>query len=224
MDIPRFSIIIPAYNEEDFIVRIISECLSLDLDKEVIVVDDGSSDRTAELVQKFFSPEHVTLIRNDKNRGKGYSMRVGLESAKGEYIVYQDADLEYPPSNILKMAGLLEQQTDMVVGVRVVNNCTLGDVSLCSLVCNKLFIRLLKIPDVWSGHRIIRREALMTLPWRSNRFEIETELTIKAVKRKWHIEFTPISYLPRSRGEGKKIGTRDFFAICWTYCREMFAI
>lgn len=221
---PKFSVIIPAYNEEKTIVRVVEEVLALKetLDLEVIVVDDGSTDLTVRRVRENFSEVDVHLVRVPINKGKGNAMREGLAAARGEYVVYQDADLEYPPSNILTMADCLKPETDMVIGVRTVNAMTLAEVSICSLVCNKLFIRLLKVPDVWSGHRIIRRQALIELDLKTDRFEIETVLTIRAIKRKWHLEFQPISYLPRNWAEGKKIGTVDFFKICHVYAKEMW--
>jgi len=218
---PKFSVIIPAYNEQDTIVRVVKEVLALDLDMEIIVIDDGSDDFTVREVRQNFNKNLVTLLRNHVNKGKGYSMRKALDTAKGQFIIFQDADLEYPPSNIKTMMKYLTPETDMVVGVRVVNALTLAEVSLCSLVCNKLFMRLIKVPDVWSGHRIIKRESLLALELNTNRFEVETELTIRAIKRKWNLEFTPISYFPRSKEEGKKIGLTDFFKICHIYAREM---
>ena len=219
LELRLVSILIAAYNEENFVGKTLEEVLSLPFEKQVIVVDDGSTDSTYSVLESFGSD--ITLIKNVENRGKGYSLRKALDYAVGESVVIQDADGEYPPSNIEK---LVERQkrvdVDMVVGMRMMDLVALyKDVSLTSFVANKLFVKLMGIPDVFSGQRLLKTDLARMMRLESDGFEIETEISLKALKFNASIEFVPIFYYPRRREEGKKIGLSDFLKISRYYLK-----
>lgn len=210
---PKYSIIIPAYNEEATIADIIERCCALDIDKEVIVVDDGSTDATKEIALKYLGD--ISFMPLQQNRGKGAAMKAGVKASRAQYVIFQDADAEYPPENILKM---LEQHSEekMVVGERTLPHASLNDVSLGSLVANKLFSRIVGFTDVLSGHRIMEKKFFESLFLESEGFEIETEITLKTLESGVPVLIVPITYSPRSWSEGKKIGFSDFLKIMLT--------
>ncbi|WP_029523654.1 glycosyltransferase family 2 protein [Persephonella sp. KM09-Lau-8] len=213
------SVLIAAYNEERFIGRTLEDVLSLPFDKEVIVVDDGSTDGTYSVLESF--GRDIILVRNSKNRGKGYSLRKALEYASKENVVIQDADGEYPPFNIERLIERKEKaNADMVVGMRMMDLVALyRDVSLASFVANKIFVKLIGIPDVFSGQRLIKTDLARKMNLESDGFEIETEISLKALRLNASIEFVPIYYYPRKREEGKKIGFQDFIKISKYYLK-----
>lgn len=214
MSLENTTAIIPALNEESSIGRVLEETLKVC--PNVIVVDDGSTDRTAEIVRGGY--REVTLLRHDERRGKGAAVRYALEKTKTPYVALQDADCEYPPNNLalLAEAGMC----DMVVGQRtMVVTDFYRQVSLGSFTANKIFAHLAGVPDVFSGQRILRTDFMRSLDLRSNGFEIETEMTFKAIKRKASILFVPVGYHPRTKAEGKKICFRDFLKISAMYCK-----
>jgi len=217
------TILIAAYNEEKFVGKTLEEVLSLPFRKQVVVVDDGSKDGTYSILRSF--GEDIVLLRNLENRGKGYSLRKALRYAVGKDVVFQDADGEYPPANIERLIDKREKAgADMVVGMRTMDVVALyRDVSLTSFVANKIFVKLMGIPDVFSGQRLLKTELLKRMSLESEGFEIEAEISLKALKLNASIEFVPVSYYPRKREEGKKIGFYDFLKISGYYLKFRFS-
>ena len=215
------SILVPLYNEEEFVAPLLERVLEAPLPdgmrREVVVVDDGSTDGSAEIVAEMSArcPE-IRFLRHESNRGKGASIRSAIEHAQGEYSIIQDSDLEYDPReyrNLLR--PLLEGKADVVYGSRVmivgerrvlyfwhsVANWLLTE--FCNLVAD------LNLTDMETCYKAFRTSLLKSIPLRSNRFGIEPELTIKVARRQVRIYETPISYHGRTYEEGKKIGLRD---------------
>lgn len=215
------SILVPLYNEEEFVAPLLERVLQAPLPdgmrREVVVVDDGSTDGSAEIVAEMAArcPE-IQLVRHERNRGKGASIRTAIEHAQGEYSIIQDSDLEYDPReyrNLLR--PLLEGKADVVYGSRFmivgerrvlyfwhsVANWLLTE--FCNLVAD------LNLTDMETCYKAFRTSLLKSIPLRSNRFGIEPELTIKVARRQVRIYETPISYHGRTYEEGKKIGLRD---------------
>ena len=188
------------------------------IEKEIIVVDDDSKDNTFNLLKQ---QRGIILIKHEKNKGKGGAMRTGLNVANGDIITFQDADLEYDPNDykyLIKI--LLEEGLDIVYGSRFLGKKFkligkekiilpfhwLGN-HVLSLVTSTLFGQ--KITDMETGYKMFRKEVIKNLNLRSNRFEIEPEITAKILKRGYKIKEVPISYNPRNFSEGKKITIKD---------------
>jgi len=216
------SIIIPAYNEINFIDAIIAAVSSTPYDKEIIVVDDSSTDGTREYL-KGLKQEGLSTIFHDANQGKGAAIRTGIARAQGDIIIIQDADLEYDPRDYPKLLEpILEGKADVVYGSRFLGGPHrvfyfwhyLGNY-LVTLISN-VFANL-NLTDMETGYKVFTREALNGITIESNRFGFEPEITAKIAKKKCRIYEIPISYYGRGYEEGKKITWRDgikaFFTI-----------
>ena len=226
--LPQFhtlSVIIPVYNERKTVMKLLQQVARqpLSLHKELVIVDDCSTDGTRELLQETDLPEllggnganSVQLVLHDKNQGKGAAVRSGLEHVTGELVLIQDADLEYDPRDYpLLITPILEGHADAVFGNRfhngphrvprywryVLNRCF-------SLLCNML--TGLSIHDVTACYKVFRRELFSQFHIRSDRFSIETEITVKLAKLGARIYEVPIVYHGRTYAEGKKISWTD---------------
>jgi dolichol-phosphate mannosyltransferase len=220
------SIVIPAYNEERFIGRLLELIKDVDLapvgiEPEIIVVDDCSKDRTAEIVSAMAG---VRLHRMERNSGKGLAVRAGIASATGEYLIIQDADLEYDPQDYLPMLKpLLDGRADIVYGSRYLGRgrhpnqslgAYLGGRSL-SVVAWLFTGRYLT--DTVTALKLFRRDEIAALPLETTGFELDHEITARMLARRRRIVEVPIRYYPRSRAEGKKIGVRDWFRAVATF-------
>lgn len=237
------SIIIPAYNEERFIAELIRRVkkvnlASLHVEKEIIVVDDGSKDKTARIVKKISG---VKLVQHEKNQGKGAAIRTGITSATGDIILIQDADLEYNPNEYPKLLKpILEGKTRVVYGSRFLSEQQkkknksyivkgkhseanllfyLGGRSL-TVLTNLLYCA--HITDEATGYKVFDAALLKQIPLRCKRFEFCSEITAKILKRKEKIIEVPTTYNPRSFEEGKKIKFRDGFEGVWTLVKYRF--
>jgi len=206
------SVIIPAYNEAKTIIQILEKINSVDIDKEIIVVDNGSYDGTDKILRNADFKD-LKIIHHITNRGKGGAVLTGLKNATGELVIIQDADLEYEPKDYLKLIeSMKKNNADMVLGARFMEGYKglfihkLGNKFL-TLFLNLLFN--LKLNDCLSCYKLVRRQALNLLDLKARGFDIEIEIIAKAVKNKLHIAQEFISYYPRSYAEGKKIRIRD---------------
>ncbi|KKU47761.1 MAG: Glycosyltransferase [Parcubacteria group bacterium GW2011_GWA2_46_9] len=205
-------------------VSLNNSILSERLFKEIIVIDDGSSDNTAALVQQFASrhPEgkSISLLRLDRNYGKGRAIREGLKIASGDIIIIQDADLEYDPEEnfpILLAPFFDKRQADVVYGSRFLAPASVRPIYFWHLLGNRFLTFLtnlctgLILTDMETGYKVFRRSVVQELTpiLKSDDFCIEPELTIKIAHRQWRIFEVPITYTSRTYEEGKKIGWRD---------------
>jgi SAM-dependent methyltransferase len=229
------SILIPLYNEEEFIAalleRVLATPLPAGLERELIVVDDGSTDGSAEIVEEYSArhPETIRLIRHGRNRGKGAAVRTALTHARGQFSIIQDSDLEYDPGEYMRLLKpLVEGKADVVYGSRFM---IVGErrVLYCwHSVANRLLTELcnlaadLNLTDVMTCYKALRTSLFQSIPLRSDRFGIETELTIKVARRQVRIYEAPISYHGRTYEEGKKIGFTDAIASVGTILRFWF--
>jgi glycosyltransferase involved in cell wall biosynthesis len=224
---PQLTIVIPAYNEEDTILRVIERVREVPFTLQIIVVDDCSTDRTAELVQGL--PD-VEFRRHDVNQGKGAALRTAFAIARGKVIVVQDADLEYDPADIPGLiAPILEGHADVVYGSRLIGGRPqrvhlfwhkVGNKAL-SLVTNVLYNTTLS--DMETGYKAFTLEVLRAIePLKESDFRIEPELTAKICRGGFRVYEVPIAYYGRSYAEGKKITWRDGFPALFALVKYRF--
>jgi glycosyltransferase involved in cell wall biosynthesis len=213
------SVLIPVYNEKATVLRLLDavQQAPLDLNKELVVVDDGSTDGTRDILRGLSRPE-VRVILHAQNRGKGAAIRTALESATGDFVIIQDADLEYDPNDYGAMTGpLVDGRADVVYGSRFLGGPHrvllfwhyFGNI-LFTLLANILYN--INLSDMGTCYKAFRRTVLDGTPLRSERFGIEAELTAKFCKKRLRIYEVPISYSGRTYEEGKKITWKDGFA------------
>lgn len=219
----KLSIIIPAFNERNTIKEIVRRVRTVELDgveKEVIVVDDGSTDGTTDVL-KIEEDSGLRVIYHSRNRGKGASIRSALAYATGDYIVIQDADLEYDPEDLSKLiAPVLRKKADVVYGSRFTGERRnmffwhfVGNRAL-SLVTNVLYNTTLS--DMETCYKLFSKESMKGIKIKSSRFEFEPEITAKILKKGIRIYEVPISYTGREFAEGKKISWKDGLLAFWT--------
>ena len=219
----RLSVVIPVYNECKTVERVLQRVAEVGLDTEIIVVDDGSSDGTREILTA--RPEgEFRLILHERNCGKGAALRTGFEAATGDFVIVQDADLEYDPADYEKLLNLAREQAAIAVyGSRLLVHQP--SMSLRHFVGNSLLTGLTNLlygshlTDMETCFKLIKRETLQQLNIVSNGFDVEPELTAKLLKQGVEIVELPISYSGRSFAEGKKISWLDFLFAVWTLFR-----
>ena len=216
----------PVYNEKDRVERAIDELLAADLGMEVelIVVDDGSTDGSREILERIQRPPQVRLLLHERNQGKGAAIRTALDSATGEFAAIFDADLEYEPGDI---AGLLpplvDGRTNAVFGVRAFDGYSshsflfvLGNKGV-TLVANILFNVYLR--DLMTCHKVIRTDVFKSLPLRASGFGIEPEIAARLLQQGERIFELPVHYKARNEEEGKKLTARDGLRVVATLVR-----
>ncbi len=216
------SIVIPAYNEANFIRDVVRRVQETPYEKEIIIVDDGSVDGTRDILKGLTDP-NVTVVLQEVNQGKGAALRAGFAHAKGDIVIIQDADLEYDPRDYPKLLEpILEGKADVVYGSRFLGGPHrvlyfwhyVGNMGVTLL--SNMFTNL-NLTDMETGYKVFKREVLKDITIESNRFGFEPEITAKIAKKRCRVFEIPISYYGRSYEEGKKITWRDgikaFFTI-----------
>ena len=219
----RVSFLIPAYNEAKTIGEVLDRIDALGLDRQVIVVDDGSTDGTADVVEA--RQGDIVLLRQP-NRGKGSAIRAAIPHIDGEIVVIQDADMEYDPAEVPRLIEPIERGlADVVYGSRLSGGMPQRAYLFWHLVGNR-FLSLVTgilfnttLSDMETGYKAFRTEVLQSLELRENDFGIEPEITGQICKRKLRIYELPISYYGRTYGEGKNITWRDGFKAIWVLVR-----
>jgi len=215
------SVIIPVFNEVNNIEEIIKRVQATKRAKEIIIVDDGSSDGTRDILKKLDGKKKVRVILHEKNQGKGGAVVTGMKAAQGDILLIQDADLEYDPRDFPALLQPIEEGlADVVYGSRF-----LGAAHRVTMfwhqVANKLLTFMTNIlydsilTDMETGYKVFRREVIEGMNIRSKRFNFEPEFTAKILKRKYRIFEVPITFNPRDYAEGKKIGLKDAFEAVW---------
>jgi glycosyltransferase involved in cell wall biosynthesis len=220
---PLLSVIVPCYNERATVAELLRRVVAVPVEKEIIVVDDASTDDSAAIVEAV-AREHrnVTLLRQPVNSGKGAALRRGIAEAKGEIVIIQDADLEYEPSEYPRIIQpIIDGDADVVYGSRFAGHPrrvmmywhTVGNRFL-TLLSNML--TNLNLTDMETCYKAFRREVIQSIPLRSNRFGFEPEVTAKIARLNCRVYEVPISYHGREYWEGKKINWKDGFSAIWT--------
>ncbi len=222
------SIVIPCYNEEKSIVPIVKRVLKSPVEeKEIIIVDDCSTDGTREILKKEVRPLVSRIIYHTRNQGKGGALRTGFQAASGDVVIIQDADLEYDPMEYPKIvAPIFEGKAEVVYGSRFLNQKRKGYLAnraanWALTVCSNFFTGQ-KLTDMETCYKAFRREIIQSIDIEENRFGFEPEITAKIAKKGIRIREMPISYRPRTNKQGKKIGFKDGLRalyVIWKYRR-----
>lgn len=211
---PLLSVLMPVYNEEKTLRHVVEAVKAVEIDKEIILVNDGSRDGSAAIMDELADGERIRAYHHPKNMGKGAAVRTAVSHACGQIVIIQDADLEYDPQDFPALvAPILAGKSDIVFGSRAFTSHTaysfwfvMGN-KLVTLATNVLFDCY--ISDMETCYKVMRREIAQSLNLRSRGFEIEPEITAKLVKAGHRIYEVPISYAARSRAEGKKLTWQD---------------
>lgn len=231
----KLSIIIPAYNEQNTLKRLLDYIQSVEfpIEYEIIIIDDASIDRTfnKEFVTKNTggTNSNIRIFSNRSNRGKGFSVRMGIEKARGDIIIVQDADTEYNPHDMPKLIEpILKGESTVVYGSRFLNNAHPDGMSFPCLFANKFLTKLtniffdLKLTDMETCYKAFKTDIIKTFNLKANRFSFEPEVTALLAKRRIEIKELPITYHSRSPEEGKKIKARDFvFAVLMLFWQRL---
>ncbi len=239
----KLSIVVPVFNERAFIEEVLMRVQRVPLRKEIVIVDDGSTDGTRELLQEWADAQAngqrdavtqdgrtlfldgITFLFQDRNRGKGAALRRGFAAATGDIILVQDADLEYDPRDYDKLlAPIFDGRADVVYGSRFLGGPQ--RVHYFWHYAGNKFLTLLsdmltnlKLTDMETCYKVFRREVLQGITLKSNRFGFEPECTAKIAKGNWRIYEVPISYAGRTYAEGKKITWKDGAVTLWYILR-----
>jgi glycosyltransferase involved in cell wall biosynthesis len=211
----KISILVPVYNEEETINKIIDVLENLPLDKEIIIIDDGSTDRTREiLTESIKNSQTIKVIFHEVNRGKGKAIRTGIDNMTGDVMCIQDADLEYDPNEISDLLkGFDDPEIAAVYGSRFLKHNP--NIYKRYLLGNKVLTGLINFfygsnyTDSYTCYKLIKSEILKELDLKSSGFEMEAEISIKLTKMKCKVKEIPINYTPRTIEKGKKIGWID---------------
>ena len=218
----------PAYNERDTIEEILRQVKDTGLASEIIIVDDGSTDGTRDILAGLDGKDGVRVLLHDKNMGKGSAVRTGIQAATGDVLLIQDADLEYDPRDYPALLQPIEEgRSDVVYGSRFLGGPrramlfwhALGN-HILTLVTNILYNAILS--DMETCYKCFRTEVVRDIPLRSRRFDFEPEVTSKILKRGYRIHEVPISYYGREYSEGKKITGWDAIPALWALIKYRF--
>ncbi len=223
----KLSVVMPVYNESKTIREIVRRVRDVPIDKEILIVDDGSTDGTRDILRELDGQDGVRVFLQPVNQGKGAAVSVGFRHALGDVVVVQDADLEYDPNELVKLlAPIADGHADVVYGSRFLGGGARRVLYFWHTVGNR-FLTLasnmftnLNLTDMETCYKMFRREVVQSMTIESRRFGIEPEITAKVARRGYRIFEVPISYYGRTYDEGKKIGWKDAVSALWTIVRH----
>jgi len=217
----KLSIVVPIYNEKKTLETLIAKVNAVDYDKEIILIDDFSTDGTREILSVYENKENFKVLYHNRNQGKGAALRTGFSNVDGDIIIIQDADLEYNPSDYgTLLEPILDGRADVVYGSRFLGGPhrvlffwhSIGNMVLTTL---SNMLTNVNLTDMETGYKVFTKEVNERLTFKSDRFGFEPEFTAKVAKNNFRIYEVPISYNGRDYSEGKKITWKDGIAAIW---------
>jgi glycosyltransferase involved in cell wall biosynthesis len=224
----KLSVVIPVYNEQATIQQVVANVAALPIPKEIIIVDDASTDGTRQVLSQYEPARDIHVIFKPQNEGKGAALRTGFRRVTGDVVVVQDADLEYDPRDILTVVQpIVGGLADVVYGSRFLDEEP-HDRPLIHRLGNRLLTKLsnwttgLEISDMETGYKAFRREVIKSFEIQQPRFGFEPEVTARIARRKFRLYEVPVAYHPRGYAQGKKIGVADLFSTL--YCILRYAV
>ncbi|MBN2256714.1 MAG: glycosyltransferase family 2 protein [Anaerolineaceae bacterium] len=224
----KITVVIPVYNENKTIDEIIRRVSATKMATEILVVDDGSTDGTREILSRLEREKGIRIILHEKNQGKGAAVRTGIQNATQDIVLIQDADLEYNPKDYPALLKPIQEGiADVVYGSRFLGGSR-RPILFWNMIANKLLTFMTNIlynnilSDMETGYKVFKRSIFKDIKLRSNRFDFEPEFTAKILKRHIRIFEVPITFNPRDYSEGKKIHMGDAFAAVWALIKYRF--
>ena len=224
----NLSVVIPVYNEVHNIAEIIKRVQAQKLANEIIIVDDGSSDGTRDILKVLDGKKKVRVILHERNQGKGAAVVTGIKASKGDILLIQDADLEYDPRDYPQILRPIEEGlADVVYGSRFLGGAR-RVAMFWHMIANMLLTTMTNIlydtilTDMETGYKVFRRSVIEGMTIRAKRFDFEPEFTAKILKRHYRIFEVPITFNPRDYSQGKKIKLKDAFEAVWTLLKYRF--
>jgi len=224
----NLSVVIPVYNEAGNIKEIIKRVQAQQLANEIVVVDDGSTDGTRDLLKDLDGRDKLRVILHERNQGKGAAVVTGMRAALGDILLIQDADLEYDPRDYPQLLQPIQEDiADVVYGSRFLGGPR-RVAMFWHMVANKLLTVMTNIlyntilTDMETGYKVFRRQVIEGMTINARRFDFEPEVTAKVLKRRYRIFEVPITFNPRDYSQGKKIKLKDAFSAVWTLLKYRF--
>jgi len=224
----NLTVIIPVYNEARTIAEIVRRVKAVGAAAEILIVDDGSSDGTRDILQSMAGDPLIRVVLHERNQGKGAAVRTGIQAARGDFCIVQDADLEYDPRDYPALIQPIEEGlADVVFGSRFLGGAR-RPILFWNMVANKILTLITNIlynnilTDMETGYKLFRRDIALGMPLHARGFEFEPEFTAKLMKRHVRIYEVPIRFTPREYSEGKKIKMKDAFVAVWSLFKYRF--